>query len=66
MPKGQKEKERYLGLGNIEITNVLSKLNLSSLKLVNVTGKWYKTKKEERICKFCDSTEVEDETHFLI
>ena len=41
------EKERYLGLGNIEIRNALSKLRLSSLKVAIVTGKWFKTKKEE-------------------
>ena len=29
-----------------------------------VTGKWFK-KKEERICKFCDLVEVEDETSFF-
>ena len=31
-----------------------------------MTGKWFKTKKEERISKFCDLNEVEDETHFLL
>ena len=31
-----------------------------------MTGKWFKTKKEERICKFCDLNKVEDETHFLL
>ena len=35
----------------MEIRNALSKLRL-------VTGKWFKTKKEERICKFCDLNEV--------
>ena len=64
--KDTHEKERYLGLGNMEIRNALSKLRLSSFKLAIVTGKWFKTKKEERICKFCDLNEVEDETHFLL
>ena len=50
----------------MEIRNALSKLRLSSFKLAIVTGKWFKTKKEERICKFCDLNEVEDETHFLL
>ena len=45
MSKRQKEKERYLGLGNMETRNALSQLRLSSLKLANVTGKLYKTKK---------------------
>ena len=62
------EKERYLGLGNLEITNALSKLRLSSFKLAIVTGKRFKTKEEERIYKFCDLNEAEDEdeTHFLL
>ena len=30
-----------------------------------VTGKWFKIKKEERIRKFCDLVEVEDETSFF-
>ena len=50
----------------METKNALSKLRLSSFKLTIVTGKWFKTKKEERICKFCDLNEVEDETHFLL
>ena len=50
----------------MEIRNALSKLRLSSFKLAIVTGKLFKTKKEERICKFCDLIKVEDETHFLL
>ena len=45
---------------------MLSKLRLSSFKLAIVTEKWFKSKKEERTCKFCDLNEVEDETHFLL
>ena len=45
--KDTHEKERYLGLENMEIRNALSKLKLSSFKLAMVTGKWFKTKKEE-------------------
>ena len=47
----------------MEIKAALSKLRLSSFKLAIVTGKWFKTKKEERICKFCNLNEVEDEAH---
>ena len=64
--KDKHEKEIYLDLRNMEIRNALSKLRLSSFKLAIVTGKWFKTKKEERICQFCDLNEVEDETHFLL
>ena len=64
--KGKHKKEKYLDFGNMEIRNVLSKLRLSSFKLAIVTGKWFETKEEERICKFCDLNEVEDETHLLL
>ena len=50
----------------MEIRNALSKLRMSSFKLAIVTEKWFKAKKEERICKYCDLNEVEDETHFLL
>ena len=46
----------------MEIRNALSKLTLSSFKLAVVTGKPFKTKEEERIRKFCDLNEIEDET----
>ena len=49
----------------MEITNTLSKLRLSAFKIAMVTGKWFKIKKEEQICKFCDLVEVEDETSFF-
>ena len=53
-------------LRNMEIRNPLSKLRLSSFKFAIMTGKWFKTKKEERICKFCDLSEVENKTHFFL
>ena len=31
-----------------------------------MTGKWFKTKKREQICKFYDLNEVEDKTHYLL
>ena len=64
--KDEHEKERYLDLRNMKMRNALSKLRLFSFKLAIVTGKCLKTKKEKRICKFCDLSEVEDETHFLL
>ena len=59
-------KERYLNMKNFEIRNVISKLRLSSNKLAVVTGKWYKIKKENRLCNFCNLNDIEDEFHFLI
>ena len=60
------ERERYLNLKNFEIRNALFKLRLSSNKLAVVTGKWYKIKKENRQCNFCNLNAIEDEFHFLI
>lgn len=51
----------FMALGN-----ALSKLRLSTLKLAGVAGKWCKTKKEDRVCKFCDLNEIDDETQFLL
>ena len=39
---------------------------LSSNNLAVVTGKWYKIKKENRLCNFCNLNAIEDEFHFLI
>ena len=66
MSQGHTWEGKYLGLGNMEVRNALSKLRVSSFKLAIVTEKWFKTKKEERIYTFCDLNEVEDETHFLL
>ena len=60
------EKKRYLNLKNFETRNALSKLRLSSNKLAVVIGKWYKIKKENRLCNFCNLNNIEDEFHFLI
>ena len=57
--------EKYLSLKDSELRKALSQLRLSSLKLAILTGKWYKIKKEERKCKFCDSNVIEDEFHFI-
>ena len=64
--KDKYEKGRYLGLENMKIRNALSKLRLASCKLATVTGKWFKTKKEERICKVCNLNKVEDDNYFLL
>ena len=42
--KEKHEKERYLGLGNMEIRNALSKLRMFSFKLANVTENGSKQK----------------------
>ena len=64
--KEKYEIEKYLRLKDFELRKALSQVRLSSLKLAILTGKWYKIKKEERKCKFCDSNEIEDESHFIL
>ena len=60
------EKERYVNLKNFEIQFALSKLRLSSNTLAVVTGKWYRFKKENRLCSFCSVNAMQDEFSFLI
>ena len=47
---------------------ILFKLRSCSLPLALETGRYSKPKTpvNERLCKFCNSSSVEDETHFLI
>ena len=52
-------------LKNFEIRNAIYKLGLSSNKLAIVTGKWYKIKKEKRLCNFYNLNAVDDEFYFL-
>ena len=47
--KDTHEKERYLGLGNMEIRNALSKLRICSFKLAIVTENGSKQKKRTNI-----------------
>ena len=51
---------------NFEIRNAISNLRLWTNKLTVVTGKWYKIKKENRLCDFRNLNAIEDEFHFLI
>ena len=50
--KDTHEKERYLGLGNMEIRNALSKLIPFSLKLAIVARKSFKTEKKNEYASF--------------
>ena len=59
------EKEKYLSLHNLENRKAISKLRTSSHKLGNVLAKWYKNNKNIQICKYCNSSDIEDENHFF-
>ena len=50
--KGKHEKERYLGLGNMQIRNALSKLRTLSFKLATVTENGLKQKVKNEHAKF--------------
>ena len=51
---------------NYEDRKILCKMRVSDHFLYIVErGKYTRIKKENRICKFCDLKEVEDEFHFL-
>ena len=54
------KKERYLNLKKFEKRNAIPKPRLSSNKLAFVTEKWYKIKKENRLCNFCNLNAIED------
>ena len=41
-------------------------VRLLSNKLAVVTGNWYKIKKENRLCNFCNLNVIENDFYFLI
>ena len=45
---------------------VLIKLRGGTAPFQMETGRWYGLKREERVCKECDSGEVEDVVHWMI
>ena len=56
---------KHLGLP-FHMRKLISKIRCSSHRLEIERGRYTKTQREDRICKICDSGEVEDENHFLI
>lgn len=59
------EMERYLKEGTAQQRRVMVMIRGGTNDLRIETGRYEKLEKEERICIFCDSGEVEDESHFL-
>ena len=57
--------ERYLELVNFEQRSAISKIRLSAHPLEIEKGRYTKTPVFERICKYCSSNAVEDESHFI-
>ena len=51
---------------NYEDRKLLCKMRVSDQFLEIERGRYTRIKKENRICKFCDLKEVEDEFHFSL
>ena len=61
------ETENYLLLLDKPIQKILlTKARLGFLKLEYVRGIWFKIPHNERVCKICDSGEIEDIYHFIV
>ena len=59
--------ETYLNcINNCKFRNALCKFRLSAHSLEIETGRYNATPLEQRICKFCTSTHVENEYHFFL
>ena len=59
--------EKYLSvIKNREWKTCLTKFRLSAHNLMIETGRHYNMKVEDRLCKHCDSSKIEDEKHFLL
>ena len=67
--KNRSETESYVTMNlRRDHRRILAKFRGCNLPLAVETGRYTKPKTphNERICKFCDSVAIEDETHFLI
>ena len=58
--------ENYLEIPNFFQRQAIAKLRCSDHKLEIEKGRHNKVPKEERLCRVCDSGEIETEEHFLI
>ena len=63
--KTELELEKYLKEGTAQQRRVMVMMRGGTNDLRIETGRYEKLEKDERVCIFCDSGEVEDETHFL-
>ena len=61
------EREPYLCMSKFSLSKALCKLRISAHQLMIELGRYKKNKlqRDERICKQCDTSNVEDEFHFL-
>ena len=61
------EPEKYLSLNcNVKYIVALARLRCSSVSLAIEEGRRQNVDVKERICTFCNSSEIEDEYHFVL
>ena len=63
--KTELETEEYIEEGTAQERRVMVMMRGGTNDLRIETGRYEKLEKDERKCIFCESGEVEDETHFL-
>ena len=65
--KSEFKLEEYLSsTKNPSHRRLLSKFRTSSHKLHIESGRYNKTPREQRLCEYCDTNEIEDEYHFTL
>ena len=63
--KDQYKKEIYLNLKNYDDRVAITKFSLSAHKLVINTAKWYKRPDDQKKCRYCLRSNLENEMHVL-
>jgi hypothetical protein len=57
--------EHYLNIENDQHRKSITQIRLSSHRLAIETGRWQKILRENRLCKYCNLSAIETESHFL-
>ena len=61
------DREKYLSvISDYKLRNTLSRFRMSSHNLYIETGRYYNIPREQRLCKSCNMSMVENEYHFLM
>ena len=57
--------EKYLKINNMKNRQALTKLRTSNHTLAIETGRWARVDRENRLCNYCTTHKIEDETHLI-
>ena len=57
--------EHYLNIENDQHRKSITQIRLSSHRLAIETGRWQNILRENRLCKYCNLSAIETESHFL-